>query len=538
MISVNFLGKEISGVFTIPSGIVTTNAKIIERIAKDIPEIGVITTKSIGLSKRDGNKEPILSQYAPGCFVNAVGLTNPGAEEFAKQLKEVKIPKDKFLLTSIFGKDVDEFVAVAKILAPYSDGLELNLSCPHAQGYGMAIGQDPKLVKEITHTVKNVVKIPVIPKLTPNVSNIVEIAKSAVEGGADAICAINTVGPGYAEHDGNPILTNKVGGLSGKGILPVGLKCVRDIAGAVNVPVIACGGISCANDVRAYKAVGGKIFGVGSALAGMSTKEMKAYFFTLNNDLQNNNNNAEKLLKAVDMSFKKFRLVENRKLADDLSLLVFDSSYNIKPGQFVFVWIPGVGEKPFSVLDNNPLTFAIQKVGCFTEKITTLNAGEIVYVRGPYGVPIKQKKNKKIILVAGGCGFVALYQFAKEFDNVEVFFGSKDSKHLFYLDEARRYAKTKVSTDDGSAEHHGFVTELLEKRFKELDNNDCKNIILYCCGPVKMIDAVNEIAKKYLAAKSIYNSIDYMTKCGVGICGACATKSGKRLCVDGPFIKE
>ena len=135
-----------------------------------MPEVGVITTKSIGPEPRAGYREPVFSQYAPGCFVNAVGLTNPGAERSLELLGQLNSTRsDRFLLTSIFGASVEEYVEVAKILAPVSDGIELNLSCPHAKGYGMAMGQDPQLVREITAAVKAAVDIPVIPKLTPNV---------------------------------------------------------------------------------------------------------------------------------------------------------------------------------------------------------------------------------------------------------------------------------------------------------------------------------------------------------------------------------
>jgi len=163
-----FLGKTLSGPFTIPSGIVATAIPIIDYFFRHVPQVGVLTTKSIGPEPRLGNREPILSQYAPGCFVNAVGLTNPGAERSAELFAELVVPSDRFLLTSIFGGSVAEFVAVAELLAPFSDGLELNLSCPHAKGYGMAMGQDPTLVAEITAAVKAAVDIPVIPKLTPN----------------------------------------------------------------------------------------------------------------------------------------------------------------------------------------------------------------------------------------------------------------------------------------------------------------------------------------------------------------------------------
>ena len=118
-LNTEFLGKKISGLFTIPSGIVTTATSIIQATFDDIPQIGVITTKSVGLEIRAGNREPVYSQYAPGCFVNAVGLTNPGARVAAELMADLKVPEDRFLLTSIFGGSVEEFVEVAKLWRPF-----------------------------------------------------------------------------------------------------------------------------------------------------------------------------------------------------------------------------------------------------------------------------------------------------------------------------------------------------------------------------------------------------------------------------------
>jgi len=545
-----FLGKEISGKFTIPSGIITTSPKIIKKIANEIPQIGVITTKSVGLEEKIGYREPILHEYAPGCFVNAVGLTNPGAIEFAKQISEVKpfIPKDRFLLISIFGSNASEFVKIAKILEPYADGLELNLSCPHAKGYGMAIGQDPEMVKEIIAAVKQAVKVPVIPKLTPNTDKIGEIAKAAIQAGADGICAINTVGPGYFTFDGQPVLSNKKGGMSGKGILPIGLKCIKEINDAINtnnkrIPIIGCGGISSAQEIIEYASAGANIIGIGSALAGMNSDELKLYFAKLENDLIENKNTAKFLIKKVDMSFKKYKLIEIEKRADDLAVLTFDKEIFIKPGQFIFAWVPECGEKPFSALDNEPFKLLVQKKGCLTEKLLALKEGEEVYVRGPYGKSIEVPNGKKVLIVGGGCGIAALYQLAKELGTMEteVFFGARDKKHLFYIEELMNCSTVWVSTNDGSFGRKGFITEILQKRLEQIEKEGKYNkedILIYNCGPEVMINAALPIEEKYANKENIYCAIDYITKCGVGVCGACTSKSGKRICVDGPFINR
>lgn len=533
-----FFGKSLSGPFTIPSGIVSTSVPIIEYIFRSIPWIGVVTTKSIGLEPRVGNREPIMSQYAPGCFVNAVGLTNPGAERSAELLRDLEVPTDRFLLTSIFGGNVEEFVAVARILAPFSDGLELNLSCPHAQGYGMDMGQDAELVKEITLAVKAAVDIPVIPKLTPNATNLVEIAIAAAAGGADGICAINTVGPGLYTSHGHPVLTNTYGGLSGKGVLPIGLKCVKQISEAVDLPIIGCGGISSAEDVRAYRDAGASIFGVGSALTGLDSEQMKDYFEQLSDDLEKDTDYAAKLVRYdVDMSFRPYRLVENERITDDISILSFDKNIDIQAGEFIFLWIPGLGEKPFSVLDDDPFTLVVINLGFFTDKLVGLEPGTEVFVRGPYGIPVSPPEDAKIMAVSGGTGLAALYQIMRDCGNAEIFMGARTRQRLYYTDACQQCSQVHIATDDGSQGYHGLVTEMLRDRLETMPPAELENVYFYNCGPEPMVNAAADIQKEFCPNDRIFNAIDYYTKCGVGICGACNSPDGRRSCVDGPFLK-
>lgn len=530
-----FLNTRLSGCFTFPSGIITTDIGVLRRVAETLPDIGVITTKSIGPTPREGHREPVFTQYAPGCFMNAVGLTNPGMETAAAQLEALTLPEDRFLLVSIFGGDVDEFVRVAVRLAPYADGLELNLSCPNAAGYGMAMGQDADMVRRVTAAVKAAVDVPVIPKLTPNVPNIAEIAAAAVEAGADALCAVNTIGPGSYTVDGHPVLTNTDGGMSGKGILPIGLKCVRDIAARVDVPIIGCGGISSAADVRAYQHAGASMFALGSAaVSGLTTAELAAYVQALAQDLRDGTNHAAALTTPVDLRFQPMTLTENRRIAADLSVLTFDREYAIRPGQFVFVWIPGVGEKPFSALDDAPFTLAIQQRGCFTRHLCELESGSRVYARGPYGMPLGIPHAAAPILVCGGCGLAAVYSLAKTHKGCELFLGARSADHLFYLDRAREAAVVHIATDDGSLGYHGVVTDLLNERLAASPGRE--SLMFYNCGPDAMIEAAVAVETRYAPAGAIYNSLDYVTKCGVGVCGSCATPDGRRACVDGPFL--
>jgi len=517
--------------FTIPSGIVTTQVSSLEKLAKEIPELGVLTTKSIGPKPRVGNREPVLVQYYPGCFVNAVGLTNPGAEEFSERLTRANFPDNKFLLASIFGKNEKEFVYVAMTLENYVDGFELNLSCPHAKGYGMQLGQDPEIVFNITRAVKDVIRKPVFAKLTPNAGNIGEISLAAVTAGAEGIVAINTVGPGNHIIDGYSVLTNKVGGLSGRGILPIGVKCVKDIRDAVDVPIIGMGGIATAEDVESYFAAGASFFGIGSALVGMTDEEIKNYFSVFVKDLERGENNAESLLKQVDMEYQKVRITEKIDNGCDFKLFKTDTRIRAEPGQFVFAWLPYAGEKPFSVMDDDPLTLGILERGDFTRKINSLDKGDYFYFRGPYGKSVEV--NGEVVLVGGGCGIAGLFLLAKRYSekaNLLTLLGGKDKQYIPYIDKFEKYGKVRIVTEDGSLGDKGLVTDLFKKVNMKRDS------YFFNCGSKEMIDAVLPLELEVSSAERIYSSVDYMTKCGVGICGSCADEKGRRSCIEGPFM--
>jgi len=531
------LGNKFVMPFTIPSGIITTEVSALERIANDIPEIGILTTKSIGIEPKAGNREPIIAQYEPYSFVNAVGLTNPGAVEFADKLSKIKIPENKFLLISIFGKNAKEFADVANILKQYADGFELNLSCPHAQGYGMQLGQDPNMVAEIISAVKNITNKPIFAKLTPNAVNIATIAEAAMNAGAYGITAINTVGPGAHLFDNNYVLTNKVGGMSGKSIKPIGLKCIKDITEKLgNIPIIAGGGIYNANDARDYAKFGISAVSIGTALAGMNQEELKKYFSTLVSDLENNTNNTERLIKKVNMNYRKFNIASKKSPASDLHILQMNDSFNFSSGQFVFAWLPEKGEKPFSIAGGYPLTIAFQERGCFTKELAKLKEGDDIYFRGPYGQKINIPKEADIILVGGGAGIAGIYPFARKYDEkqIVVAIGAKDQEHLLFYDKIKQIKKCNLlaSTEDGSLGHKGYATDLL----KTLSNQS--NYYFINCGPKAMVEAAIEIEKNLTTPDKIFSSIDYMTSCGIGICGKCTDKNGLRTCIEGPFMNE
>lgn len=523
-----FFGKEISGPFTIPSGIVSTKVSTLERIINEVPEIGILTTKSIGIEPREGNREPILARYAPFSFINAVGLTNPGAKEFAKRLSKINIPNNKFLLISIFGSSKEEFRKIAEILYDCADGFEINISCPHSKKYGQAIGQDKKLVEKIMRSIASLGK-PVFVKISPNLD--LKTVRYAIKGGASGITAINTKGPELCLYKGHPVLSNKVGGVSGKAILELGLRCVEKIRRITSLPIIACGGISGAEDVKRYRIAGANFFGIGSALAGMNTEEIKEYFHDLLLDLGKGTNNAKKFLKTnLNMKYKEYRVNENKKLAEDLFLLKLEGDIKAEPGQFIFAWLAGKGEKPFSIFNDEPLTLLIQKRGYLTDKLSNLREGNTIYVRGPYGN--SPKINGRTLLVGGGTGIAALYLFAKRNKETIAILGAKDKRHLPYIKEFRLVCKELYLTvENTEAGNKGLVTDKLGEIIENTRPEYCIN-----CGPEAMVEIAIREEEKYIDPENIYSSIDFLTRCGIGLCGSCATLKGYRSCVDGTFL--
>ena len=228
---------------------------------------GAVVTKSVGLKPREGYPNPTVVQVNCG-LLNAVGLPNPGVQNFGEEIREAKetgVP----VIVSIFGFSSEEFAEVAKVAVNAgADALELNVSCPHVEKTGAEIGHDPRLVEEIVRKVKNAVDKPVFVKLTPNVANIAEMAKAAVKAGADAITAINTVRAMAIEIETTrPLLANKIGGLSGPAIKPVAVRCVYEVYREVDVPVIGCGGITTWQDAVEFMLAGASAVQIGTAIA-------------------------------------------------------------------------------------------------------------------------------------------------------------------------------------------------------------------------------------------------------------------------------
>jgi dihydroorotate dehydrogenase (NAD+) catalytic subunit len=229
---------------------------------------GAVITKSIGREPRPGYPNPTIETYDRWGFLNAMGLPNPGIEEYPT---EIAIARDAgaVVIGSVFGHDALEFADLAHLMAETGVvALELNLSCPHAEGLGSEVGSDPALVEEITRAVVHRVKVPVIAKLTPNTHDIVALAKAAERGGAAAVSAINTLrGLSIDTRLRRPTLSHGLGGLSGSAIKPVGLACVWQIYRQVKIPVVGVGGIMTAEDALEYVMAGARAVEVGTAVA-------------------------------------------------------------------------------------------------------------------------------------------------------------------------------------------------------------------------------------------------------------------------------
>lgn len=269
MLKTNIFGLNFKNPVFLAAGIMGETGSALKRMAKN--GAGALCTKSVGIERKEGHNNPTMVEVEGG-FLNAMGLPNPGVNEYIEEIKKIKDDlkrMDAKLIGSIYGKDDKEFSRVAEIIEPYVDLIELNISCPHAgEGYGAQIGQNPDLSYKVVSAVKDMVNIPVVAKLTPNVVDIKEIAKTVVEAGADGITAINTLGPGMVIDikTKKPILGNKVGGMSGKAIKPIAIKNVYDIYSVVDVPIIGVGGITTGYDVIEFMMAGANAVQVGTGV--------------------------------------------------------------------------------------------------------------------------------------------------------------------------------------------------------------------------------------------------------------------------------
>ncbi len=234
----------------------------------DLDILGAISFKGTTVAPRLGNPVPRIAECSSG-LINSVGLQNPGLDAvIAEQLPRMRSFFHKPIIANISGFAVEEFVTLAERLSrePQVEIIEVNVSCPNVHGGGMSFGTDPKSAAEVTREVKKVSERPVFVKLSPNVTDIVAVAKACEEAGADGICLINTLlGMRIDIARRKPVIANKMGGFSGPAVFPVAVRMVYQVSKACSIPVMGCGGVASADDVIEMMMAGATAVQVGAA---------------------------------------------------------------------------------------------------------------------------------------------------------------------------------------------------------------------------------------------------------------------------------
>jgi len=231
----------------------------------DISRLGAIVTKGVSMEPWPGNPTPRIAETHGG-MLNAIGLQNPGVDVFIERDLAFLSQYDTPVIVNVCGKTAEEYIAVVEKLADTAVAmLEINVSCPNVKAGMMAFGQDSTALHALTQKIKAATSKPIILKLSPNVTDITEMAKAAEAGGADAISLINTLlGMQIDIHKRRFVLANKTGGLSGPAIRPVALRMVHQVAVAVRIPIIGMGGITCAEDAMEFILAGASAVAVGT----------------------------------------------------------------------------------------------------------------------------------------------------------------------------------------------------------------------------------------------------------------------------------
>ena len=261
---VNLAGVELKNPVMTASGTFGSGAEYGEMV--DLNRLGAVVTKGVANVPWPGNPTPRIAETYGG-MINAVGLQNPGFDVFAKRDIPYLKQFDTKIIVNVCGKTTEDYIDVVEKLSDQPvDMLEINISCPNVKEGGIAFGQDPKAVEAITREVKRHARQPVIMKLSPNVTDIMVMAKAAEAGGADVLSLINTItGMKIDIHKRAFAVANKTGGLSGPAIKPVAVRMVYQVANAVKLPIIGMGGIMCADDAIEFMMAGATAVSVGTA---------------------------------------------------------------------------------------------------------------------------------------------------------------------------------------------------------------------------------------------------------------------------------
>jgi dihydroorotate dehydrogenase (NAD+) catalytic subunit len=267
---VDIAGLQLHNPTMLSSGILGYSAETWVEVEK--AGAGGIVTKSVGLKSREGYSNPTVVQTDCG-LINAMGLPNPGIDEFVYEIRKARSTLHVPLITSVYGFTAMEYRTVAKrAIHAGAQAVELNVSCPHVEETGSEIGQDPAVVARVVKEVKAAVNKPVFVKLSPNVRDIAEIACAADKAGADGLTIMNTVKAMAIDVETMmPVLSHRVGGLSGQAIKPIALRCVYEVYEQTKKPIIGCGGITNSEDALQFLLAGSSAIQVGTSLAFKNT---------------------------------------------------------------------------------------------------------------------------------------------------------------------------------------------------------------------------------------------------------------------------
>lgn len=264
-LSVSIGSLQLSNPVMTASGTFGYGAEFINLV--DLDSLGAIVVKGISIKPRPGNPPPRIAETSCG-MLNAIGLENVGLERFVTQKMPFLRKFHSRIIVNILGDSIEEYAILAKELSTVTgiDALEVNISCPNVKKGGVAFGTVPEMAAAVTSAVKNVTELPVIVKLSPNVTDIVAMARAVAASGADAVSLINTlIGMAIDAQTRRPKLANIIGGLSGPAIKPIALRMVWQVASAVAIPVIGIGGIGTAEDAIEFLLAGATAVQVGTA---------------------------------------------------------------------------------------------------------------------------------------------------------------------------------------------------------------------------------------------------------------------------------
>lgn len=578
------------------SGVASTTPGMIEWFDRET-SVTIITTKSIQLRPNPGNREPIITEPRPGCYGNAVGLRNPGVEESVAALAALRRRHElrALLAVSVSGATVEDFVALARRCAPVADILELNYSCPHASaGYGADIGRDEAAIAAITAAVvREVVPMPVLVKLTPNVPDIARMAGIAVTAGAAGVTAVNTVGPATYLHPatGRAVLTNPPdgrGGMSGRWIQERARAAVQAIRTALGPTplIVGMGGVSDSDGAGGLVAAGADVVGIGSALAGVHQRDWASFLAGIGAagacisdrvakhaatlcdteisggaERRAPSSHAPKEIypsicnnfpyTALGMSLVPQEVRRRRELGDglfELDIAPVASDRDTAgatpsaipppgPGQSVFLWIPGVGEKPLApaLVDAGTQTFLIRRRGPFTEAAGALSPGDQVALRGPYGDRWEPPVGGAgpMLLVGAGSGIATLPPVAAAIARR----GGTVITTIALREPVAEGAVTAALRERGlvrivpDAARPGRLLDHLATIATE---NGCA--AAWICGPEPfMAAAAAALEGSGIPSERRFLSLERSMRCGVGMCGECH-HGGRLTCQYGTVV--